>query len=444
MKIIHLLNYFLPDKIGGTEIYVKELCKGLSNSGFNPEVIVPNFNSSISDEYILEGIKVTKYAEPTLRTKHFLKLGSKPNGFQEFCNIIINKNPDIVHIHEFSYGVGISKHHIDFLFENKIKFIITFHIASYLCRTGTMFQNFVKPCDGVVNKYKCSRCYLITNHNRILVSFLFPIIRLFFKLNLSLNWLPSKFKTALNTISQTNKLHSDFIQYCTKSSAIIVLSNWFSNMLEKNGINKNKAFLIEQTLPSTFNCNHKCFNISKKLKVVFVGRITKEKGVHLLLDAFNRIPEELIELYIYGPFENDDFSKYCLNNFKDKSNLFWMGAIDHSLILKELINYDLLCLPSILCEMSSLVIQEAKAIKLPVIASNVPGNVDQIIHGFNGFIFDYNNPKDLHDQLYKIILNKSLLTSVCNNIVNPSSFDNTVEEHIVIYKNIYNENTTYS
>jgi glycosyltransferase involved in cell wall biosynthesis len=431
-----VLNHFLPDKVGGTEVYVKELCKGLIRSNYTSEVIVPNFNANENSEYLYEGIRVTKYAETSVFTKKFQRLNLKPNGFKEFCKIIIAKQPDIVHIHEFSYGIGISKHHIKFLYDSKIKFVLTFHIASYLCRTGTMFQDLNRPCDGIVNPYKCSKCYLHTNNNYFLASLINSISSFFFKYKISTSWLPSKMQTAFNTVFQTKLLHDDFLEYCNKSNAIVVVSKWFKDVLTRNGINSSKIFLNEQALPSLISPKLVTVNNLGKLKIVFVGRVNKKKGIHLLLDAIGRISEDLVELSIYGPFEENDFLETCMSKTKTKNNVFWKGVVEHSSILKELQLYDLLCLPSTLCEMSSLVIQEARSIKLPVLASSVPGNTDQIIHNFNGFLFELNNADDLYNILLKIIDDKSILQRVKINIEPPSTFSKTIENYKLIYNNL--------
>jgi glycosyltransferase involved in cell wall biosynthesis len=436
LKIIHILNHFLPDKVGGTEVYVKELCKGLNTSNYTSEIIVPNFNSTKNAEYIYEGIKVTKYAETSKLTKKFLKLNIRPNGFDEFCNLIDAKKPDIVHIHEFSYGIGISKHHIDFLYHSKVKFVITFHIASYLCRTGTMFQNLNKPCNGIVDTYKCSKCYLYTNHNYYLAKLIVLFSSFFFKYKISTSWLPSRIQTAFNTAYQTNIIHNDFLDYCNNSNAIVVVSKWFKDVLMLNGITSSKIFLNEQTLPYIITPELKKTNRDDKLNIVFVGRVNKQKGIHLLLNAIDRIPESLIALTIYGPFEDIDFYQNCLNQTKNKNNVFWKGSIEHESILKELQFYDLLCLPSTLCEMSSLVIQEAKSIKLPVLASSVPGNNDHITHNHNGFLFDFNSEQDLYTKLYQIVNDRSILQKVINNIEQPDTFTKTIENYKLIYNNL--------
>ena len=58
-------------------------------------------------------------------------------------------------------------------------------------------------------------------------------------------------------------------------------------------------------------------------------------------------------------------------------------------------DYDLLCVPSLSSEMSPLVIQEAFAAGIPVLASRGYGNIEQIRHGENGLVFNFNSADSL-------------------------------------------------
>jgi hypothetical protein len=42
VKIIHILNHFLPQQTAGTEIYVWALCKHLQELNYNVSVLIPN------------------------------------------------------------------------------------------------------------------------------------------------------------------------------------------------------------------------------------------------------------------------------------------------------------------------------------------------------------------------------------------------------------------
>ena len=100
--------------------------------------------------------------------------------------------------------------------------------------------------------------------------------------------------------------------------------------------------------------------------------------------------------------------------------------------------YNALCLCSTITEMSPLVIQEAFAAGLPVIASNVYGNAEQITHGINGLLFNFNDPNDLLKQLKRCIDEKDLLQSLSKNIKPPRSFVELGNEHLQLYKSLLN------
>ena len=63
--------------------------------------------------------------------------------------------------------------------------------------------------------------------------------------------------------------------------------------------------------------------------------------------------------------------------------------------MSQLENYDFLVLPSVFTEMYPLVIIDAFHRRLPVIASTAKGNKDVINDGLNGFLFKYDDAKDL-------------------------------------------------
>jgi glycosyltransferase involved in cell wall biosynthesis len=52
-------------------------------------------------------------------------------------------------------------------------------------------------------------------------------------------------------------------------------------------------------------------------------------------------------------------------------------------------------MPSVFTEMNSMMIKDAFNYNLPVIASAAKGNLDVIREGKNGFIFNYDDHKDL-------------------------------------------------
>ena len=98
-------------------------------------------------------------------------------------------------------------------------------------------------------------------------------------------------------------------------------------------------------------------------------------------------------------------------------------------------NYDLLCLPSAF-EMSPLVIQEAFTAGIPVLASNVYGNAEQITEGLNGWLFKCNDTEDLCIKLQSLIDNPSLFEEARNHFPAANTFENVANDHLKLYGSI--------
>ena len=205
MKVLHVLNHFLPQQTAGTEIYVWALSKHLSNFNIECAVVIPNYNSNSDLEYYFDDLKVFCYSEPTVVTRESTMGMIKPLGLINFERIIRIQNPDIVHFHELAGSIGIGLHHFDSANKYGAKVIMTFHLAGNTCKSDTMLYNGLKQCDGLINNRKCSTCYLntkkIPNQFKIITPFLVAISSVFnfFKIN------PYTWKTHLGTALSTTQ-----------------------------------------------------------------------------------------------------------------------------------------------------------------------------------------------------------------------------------------------
>jgi len=101
-----------------------------------------------------------------------------------------------------------------------------------------------------------------------------------------------------------------------------------------------------------------------------------------------------------------------------------------------LAGYDILCLPSTFSEMSSLVIQEAFAAGIPVLASRVYGNMEQVKDGHNGLLFDFRSSKDLKAKLAKLISEPGFLQRLRENVRPPGSFDKVNSAYLQLYTHL--------
>ena len=432
----------MPQQTAGTEVYTHALCRFLQLNNVITQVIIPNFGQIESKVYNHEGVDVFQYPEPTAVDRALIMGFRKPGGLKSFGNFIERENPDIVHFHELAGSNGITLEHVKLAKLMGFKVMMTFHLAGYSCKAGTLVQNGINLCNGLIDEFTCGRCYLKHKGSTWSSSPLAKISEISKKMGADFRTLNHPIGTLLGTANIIGKLKTDLIELVNVCDQIVCLTNWYREILVKNGIDPLKIRVIEQGLPfdSIKMTNSSGFlEKGRPLKLMFLGRISKFKGLHLLLDALANFPKEEVELSIYGNSEEGEYENNLRNKTVEMPNVNWMGKLNQSDVIPTMAQHDFLCLCSTFSEMSPLVIQEAKAAVIPVLASNVYGNAEQIIHNFNGLLFDFNNVDSLQYQIHRIMHDPELLPKLKMNITKPRSFKMVGEEYLIVYRKLVGE-----
>ena len=143
-------------------------------------------------------------------------------------------------------------------------------------------------------------------------------------------------------------------------------------------------------------------HIDAEKKVIgYVGRISKEKNTHLLLEAFRKLEEqENILLLMVG-----DGTKKQVKEFKKIKNCKVTGFVpDVHEYLKAM---DIFVMPS-LTETTSLATLEAMACGLPVIATKVGYIKNYLVRNHNGLFFPRNSGSVLSLKMSQLLKDKKL------------------------------------
>lgn len=441
MKIIISLHHFLPEYVGGTEIYTLRLAQQLKYSGNNVTILVPNFDSPLNIEYEYEGIRVIKYAENSIEDRLMIMGKKEPVGLNAFAEILNFEKPDIMHFHELAPGRGVNIFHVKRTRKLNIPIILTFHLGSYSCFKGSFIYKDGIKCDGIIKIKKCTECVYHSKNITGVKGQLLNIMALgFFYAGINPTKMNNTIGTALGFPYVISKIKDDLLQLSALAEKIVVIADWYKNILEKNGVPSSKLVCIKQGLTSEINNTNNFSGLIYPLKVVFIGRITALKGLHLLIDAISAVPENTISLFIYGKEIQDSYCMDCRQKSSAKKNIHWMGVIPSGEVVPTLSNYHILCLPSAY-EMSPLVIQEAFASGLPVLASDVYGNAEQIQDGVNGWLFRYNDSLHLADKLKMLIGDVKLVESARSHLPAGRMFSEIAGEHLSLYTQIIRDKT---
>ena len=172
-----------------------------------------------------------------------------------------------------------------------------------------------------------------------------------------------------------------------RARALILVSNWWLTVLPEAP--KRRTWVIE-------NCVARAFQASTVepmgKRVLFVGRVSLLKNVHLLLDAFARTlaNDEKAELVIAGECPDPAYLR-LLESMASSAGItdrvHFVGARSQTQIASMLAGTWVLVLPSNV-EAAPMAVAEAFTVGVPVIATRVGGIDDMVSEGVNGILVE--------------------------------------------------------
>ena len=137
-------------------------------------------------------------------------------------------------------------------------------------------------------------------------------------------------------------------------------------------------------------------------QVVYVGRLSKEKGVDLLIRAFERLDDGHLLIIGSGSEERE------LKRLAEKCDrIHFLGFLPRDQALLYVKGSDVFVLPS-RSEGLSTALLEAMACGTAVIATSVGGSVELVEHGVSGLLVPPEDHKALADALRLLLSDASL------------------------------------
>ena len=300
------------------------------------------------------GVKVSRYFRssteieeiPLGKARAFVNGIYSRRAGREVREKIVQENPDIVHIHNL-YPF-ISPAVLPVIKKYNTSIVMTVHNYRLLCPNG-LFYNRTGICERCTGRGKELNCIVYDCED-------------------------SFFKSAGYALRNAYARYRRF--YIDNVDAFLCLTDFQRQKLVENGYPDQKMFVIPnmftQRLPE---------NISKKENsyIAFAGRISREKGIDLLLDAARLLPN--VRFKLAGAVRDG----YKLMNVPENVEL--CGILQGEKLMHFYKNAFAFVHPSIWYEGFPMVLPEAMAYRLPVIAPRIAGIPEIIEDGYNGVLF---------------------------------------------------------
>ena len=355
MKILFILDEFLPENSGGAANVAFWLAKGLIKSGNDLLVLTATFNPENIGEIEVDGVKIRKIlAHPFGKFRNFKSLRNRAI-LKEAKRVFEKFKPDIVHIHSlhhrFSYGViSLAKQFSKAVF-------LTLHDAQTVYN-GKLFPKR-KICElKPVYDYKIS-------------------------------WLDNLTKDGLSY----NPFQKTFIKRALKKAdKIFAVSNALKEAVEANGISNIEVMHN--------GINTEEWSLSELIgnNILFAGRVDKAKGANTLARVFNVINSQIpdAKLTIVGDGE------FNAGGNKNIKVLSWQGREE---MKKIFTSASVIVVPSLYLDPFPTINLEAMAAGRPVVGTCFGGTPEVVANNETGYIVNPYDEKELSEKIIDLLKN---------------------------------------
>ncbi len=174
--------------------------------------------------------------------------------------------------------------------------------------------------------------------------------------------------------------------------------------------------------------------------IIFVGRLAPHKHVDDLINVLKLLKKDFkdIHLRIIGTgIEKDNLIK-IVDDLKLNDVIDFSGDLEYSEVIREMKKSNILVLPSTR-EGFGMVLAEANACKIPVVAYSSGGVVEVIEDGMNGFLVEPRNIQELSDKISYLLEDEENTLKMGEygrkKVEKCFNWENIVEDIIKIYEN---------
>ena len=441
MKVLLTTHAFAPSSAGGTGVLVHELALSLLKRG-HAVLVVTGHPATTElevgdrvDEYCVDSISVVRYRRGRIlpdQESNPMRLHYLNRSFEtKFRGVLARFAPDVVHFHHLE---RLSVTAVDTCREQEIPAFFTATDYWCVCPTHTLLLGDGRICNGPTHDAANCLQHLAAATTRTSWA------------TRALGHVPTRLVgVAMSALKKADASFGGNVGYAQalaqRGDAIVarfallekvfVPTRFLQALLDKRGISGERIRVLPYGLRLEGYSRRTRRRIDGPLVLGFIGTLQPHKGVHVLLDAVRRLPAASpIELRIYGspPADEEPYSLELQTTSSGDKRIKFLGTFDNRRIAQVLDGIDVLVVPSLWHENMPLVALSAQAAACPLIASDVGGLAEVVVHENNGLLFAPGSSSELAELIMRVLNEKDLLSGLSSRAARPLDMECYVDE----------------
>ncbi|MCV0425184.1 MAG: glycosyltransferase family 4 protein [Roseibium sp.] len=327
---------------------------------------------------------------------------------RDFRRFVRTLNPDVIHFHHF-IGLGLEALYVAREAVPNAAIFVTFHEFLPMCHHhGQMVKTSGHRLCEKASPISCHGCFPEIDPGQFLRRKQF---------------VQSMLALADGYISPSHFLAERYIRWGIPAEKFVVIENGL-NVPERADIRK----------PAGAN--------ARRSKFAYFGQMTPYKGIDVLLDAVQRVPEAVwgddATLTIFGG--NLERQPEAFRNKvsdlleKTEDRVRFAGAYENKDMPTLMRQVDWVMMPSVWWENSPVIIQEAFFHGRPLICSGIGGMAEKVRDNVDGLHVLAGSPEDLSAKMVEVLETPSIWTRLHSGIQQPKSHIASAGEHLGYYR----------
>jgi glycosyltransferase involved in cell wall biosynthesis len=416
VKILLVSHKFPPHALGGVEVYTHHLAQALKALH---QVTVfyrhdePGGPAFAEHDENLAGVRARRVSLNPSGLKgsvagEFMGTFLNRQIEESFGRLLADVQPDLVH---FQHVMALSARLIPLARRAGLPALLTLHDYWFICGNAQLIWSDAQTCRGKALGMNCVRCAAAARFPSPLVPVLRPALAPLF-------------------------LYRDRVVRRAAMAAwrLISPSRFLIDQYAAAGFPAERFLHLENGLPLDHIRRVPWQPAAGPLRVTFLGSIAWQKGVHVLAEAFAGLPPGLARLRIWG--DPSVFPEYAgrLRQILDRPDEQLRGRIANEHVGEVLADSDVVVVPSVWYENSPVVIQEARAAGVPVVASAHGALAEKVRHEVDGLLFPPGDAAALRRTLQRLLDEPGLLPRLRANVPPPVEMGEHLAQLLDVYR----------
>ncbi|PDW04396.1 glycosyltransferase family 4 protein [Candidatus Viridilinea mediisalina] len=431
MNILLAIHHFPPSYSAGAELYTYRLALWLVAHGHTVQVVcietlADDQAAGVRAEYeVYQGIPVWRL-HLGLRGAHPEWPYKNPMVAAWLAEHLCSERPDLLHLHSgYLIGAGV----LEVAHAHALPSMVTLHDYWFLCPRITLLRGDDEVCHAIPeNPAGCAWCLRLEQRRHRLPD----------------RWSHGAAGWAWMALASRPEAGQQaarraYVQQTLRLAQMAIAPSRFLAGRFAGLIDPERLRVVRLGMDAQGLSNAAPPFTSPTLRLAYIGQIAPHKGVHVLIEALQRLPQSgrPLSLALHGGLTSfPAYVRQLKAQIRNDPRITLAGPFSSDQAATVLGAADVVVVPSIWYENSPLVILEAHASGRPVITSALGGMAELVHNEVDGLHFRPGDAGDLARQIERLRNDPALLNHLQAGIRPAVSVDQEMRQLMGLYEQV--------